>query len=82
MHHVAVVHPSASIGDMNEDGNNSGYRALFHELRRLGYIEGQNLIVERYSAEGRQERYVGLARDVVHLLNFRDVGELLRRKLQ
>jgi putative ABC transport system substrate-binding protein len=34
-------------------------------LSRLGYIEGQNLAVERYSAEGRIERYAGLAREVV-----------------
>jgi hypothetical protein len=30
--------------------NDSGF---FAELRRLGYVEGENLIIERYSAEGR-----------------------------
>jgi putative ABC transport system substrate-binding protein len=52
---------------MNETGNNPGYRALFRELRQLGYVEGRNLIVERYSAEGGgRERYAEIAPNVVH----------------
>jgi putative ABC transport system substrate-binding protein len=35
------------------------------ELRRLGYVEGQNLIIERYSAEGHHERYADHARNIV-----------------
>ena len=31
-----------------------------NRLRELGYIEGQNLIVEYRFAEGREERYSGL----------------------
>ena len=42
------------------------YRAFFEELSRLGYVQGQNLGVERYSGEGRPERYAELARDVVN----------------
>jgi len=30
----------------------------------LGYIEGQNLLIERYSGEGRALRYPELAREV------------------
>ena len=40
-------------------------RAFFDELRRLGYIEGENLIIERYSAEGHHERYADIAREIV-----------------
>jgi putative ABC transport system substrate-binding protein len=43
----------------------SAWRAFFRELRRLGYIEGENLIIERYSAEGHHERYADLARQIV-----------------
>ena len=45
----------------------SGYlfEGLFSELRRLGYVEGDNLVIERYSGEGRAARYPELARDVV-----------------
>jgi putative ABC transport system substrate-binding protein len=31
----------------------------------LGYVEGENLIIERYSAEGHHERYADLARQIV-----------------
>ena len=41
------------------------FRAFLEELGRLGYVEGQNLVVERYSAEGRRERHAELAREVV-----------------
>jgi putative tryptophan/tyrosine transport system substrate-binding protein len=34
-------------------------------LKRLGFSEGQNLVVERYSAEGRRDRHAELAREVV-----------------
>jgi ABC-type uncharacterized transport system substrate-binding protein len=35
-------------------------------LGRLGYVEGQNLVVERYSAGGRTEQFADLAREVVN----------------
>ena len=31
----------------------------------MGYVEGENLIIERYSAEGHHERYANLAREIV-----------------
>jgi ABC-type uncharacterized transport system substrate-binding protein len=65
VYRIAVVRPSGSVADMTEAGDNPSYRALFNELRRLGYVERQNLIVERYSGEGHQERYAELAREVV-----------------
>src|SRR5262249_17470158 len=36
-------------------------------LRELGYVEGQNLIVEYRFAEGREERYDGFAAELVAL---------------
>jgi putative tryptophan/tyrosine transport system substrate-binding protein len=62
---IAIVHPSVSIADMSETGENPYYPALFRELRRLGYVEGENLIVARYSGEGREDRYSDLCRQVV-----------------
>ena len=50
---------------LSETGGLPIFRALFQELRRLGYVEGQNLVVERYSGEGRTEYYAELARNVV-----------------
>ena len=57
--------PSAKVSDISVSGP-PRYRAFFEELSRLGYVEGQNLGVERYSGEGRPERYAELARDVVN----------------
>jgi putative ABC transport system substrate-binding protein len=50
---------------LTEDGGLPALAAFFKELRQLGYIEGGNLRVERYSGEGRTEHYADLARDVV-----------------
>ena len=61
---IAVVASVTKVSDMRAD-KNWLYRAFFEELNRLGFIEGQNLVVERYSAEGRRERHVELAREVV-----------------
>ena len=49
---LAIVHPSTPVAEMSESGDYR-YRALFEELRGLGHVEGRNLIVEHYSAEGR-----------------------------
>src|SRR5262245_14486278 len=43
------------------------WEALFERLRELGYIEGQNLAVERRWAEGTAERYHELAAELVAL---------------
>jgi putative ABC transport system substrate-binding protein len=43
------------------------WEALFQGLRELGYIEGQNLAVERRWADGRAERYHELAAEIVAL---------------
>jgi putative ABC transport system substrate-binding protein len=64
-YHIALVHPSVSIADMSESGGYPPYAALFKELRRLGYIEGVNLVVTRYSGAGRETHYPELCQEVV-----------------
>jgi putative ABC transport system substrate-binding protein len=64
MKRISIVSPATKVGDMKATGIRV-YRVFFEELRRLGYIEGKNLIVERYSGEGRTERFDNLAREVV-----------------
>src|SRR6185436_11481326 len=66
MKRIAYVHPSAKVSEISVSGR-PYYRAFFEELSRLGYVEGQNIGVERYSGEGRPERYAELARDVLIL---------------
>ena len=43
------------------------WEALMLRLRELGYVEGQNLVVERRWAEGRADRYHELAAELVAL---------------
>jgi putative ABC transport system substrate-binding protein len=40
-------------------------RAFVQGLRALGYVEGQNLILERRSAEGRFERFGDIVAELV-----------------
>ena len=40
-------------------------RQFYETLRGLGDVEASNLVVERYSAEGRSERFAALAAEVV-----------------
>jgi putative ABC transport system substrate-binding protein len=42
------------------------YRAFFDEMSRLGFIEGKNLIAERYSADGDTDRFPQLVRDIIN----------------
>jgi putative tryptophan/tyrosine transport system substrate-binding protein len=62
---IAIFHPAIPVTLLTETGGGSAWRAFFRELRRLGYVEGQNLIIERYSAEGHHERYADIARQIV-----------------
>jgi putative tryptophan/tyrosine transport system substrate-binding protein len=61
---VAIVANAQSISNISETDHL--YGVLLKELRRLGYVEGQSLIVQRYSAFGRTERLEKLAEEVVH----------------
>src|SRR6266436_6551828 len=62
---IAIFHPAIPTALLTETGAGSAWRAFFGELRRLGYVEGENLIIERYSAEVHHERYADLARQIV-----------------
>ncbi len=64
-HRIAIFHPAIPTRLLTETGGGSAWRAFFGELRRLGYVEGENLIIERYSAEGHHDRYAALAREIV-----------------
>ena len=65
VYRIAVVSTSTPLSDISEMGTRPSYRAFFGRLRQLGYIEGQNLSVERYSDEGRTDHFDELAARVV-----------------
>ena len=49
-------------------GQNTANLAAFRQgLRELGYVEGQNLVIEYRSADGRAERFPDLAIELVRL---------------
>ena len=48
---LAIFSPSESSTLMHGHSENRYYRVLFEELRRLGWVEGQNLTVEGYGRE-------------------------------
>jgi putative tryptophan/tyrosine transport system substrate-binding protein len=68
VYHVAVIGPTEP-SDMSEAGHDHAqarlWRAFFGELRRLGYIEGKNLVVERYFGGSLAEIYRDVVSDVV-----------------
>jgi putative tryptophan/tyrosine transport system substrate-binding protein len=66
VYRIAMVHPSAPTIDLNEGSKGSlTIPAIFKELRRLGYVEGQNLSIDRYSGGGHRDEYPELARKIV-----------------
>jgi putative tryptophan/tyrosine transport system substrate-binding protein len=56
------VAPSRPIEELRTNPVN---RAFLDELARLGFVEGQNLAVDRYSGSGHMDSYPELARTVV-----------------
>jgi putative ABC transport system substrate-binding protein len=64
-HRIAMFHPAIPTRLLTETGGGSAWRAFFGELRRLGYVEGENLIIERYSADENHDRYAPIARQIV-----------------
>jgi putative ABC transport system substrate-binding protein len=47
--------------------NGANINALREGLRQRGYAEGQNLVIEYHSADGRDDRFPGLARELLAL---------------
>jgi putative tryptophan/tyrosine transport system substrate-binding protein len=63
---AAFAHPTVPVADQNQASKGSlAIPAIFEELIRLGYVEGRNLLIERYSGEGRAAHYPDLARQIV-----------------
>jgi putative ABC transport system substrate-binding protein len=64
-HRIAFVHSGIPADQLTETAGPFWVRRFYETLRRLGHVEGGNLVVERYSAEGRSDRYAALAAAVV-----------------
>ena len=81
MHRLAFVHSGIPADKLTESGGPFWVRRVYQSLRELGDVEGQNLVVERFSAEGRSERFAPLAEEVVSrnpdviIVNFNDLAK-------
>ena len=60
---IAIVAPARSVEEVT---TSPIYRAFLDELARLGFTEGQTLVVDRYSGYGHMDSYSELARTVVN----------------
>lgn len=80
LHRLAFVHSGIPADKLTESAGPFWVRRVYETLRGLGDIEGKNLVVERFSAEGRSERFAPLAAEVVArtpdviLVNFDDLA--------
>ncbi len=68
VYRVGLIFASSPVSEMaGPQPVNPLVRAFAHGLRDLGYVEGQNLILERQSAAGRFERFGDLVAGLVRL---------------
>jgi putative tryptophan/tyrosine transport system substrate-binding protein len=64
-HRIAFVHSGIPADHLTETAGPFWVRRFYETLRGLGDAEGGNLVVERFAAEGRSERFAALAAEVV-----------------
>jgi ABC transporter substrate binding protein len=66
VYRIAFAHPTAAMADQDQASKGPPViPAIFEELIRLGYVEGRNLLIERYFGEGRAAHYPDLVRQIV-----------------
>jgi putative tryptophan/tyrosine transport system substrate-binding protein len=63
VYRIAIASASSSVSDMSE--THPVWGPLFRELRRLGYVEGKNAVLLRFSAGADITRFDLMVRDVV-----------------
>jgi putative ABC transport system substrate-binding protein len=59
---IAIISPSRPVGELK---SHPYFRSFLKELSRRGFVEGEHLIVDRYSGGGQTASYADLARTVV-----------------
>src|ERR1044072_611893 len=64
-HRLAFVHSGIPAAELTETAGPFWVRRFYQTLRGLGYADGANIVVERYSAEGRSQHFASLAAAVV-----------------
>jgi len=68
VYRVGVILTTSPVSEMiGSHPAHGGIDIFLRELKARGYFEGQNLIVERRSAEGKSERYREIVADLIRL---------------
>ena len=68
VYRVGLIANAAPISELaGPEPIGPSFRAFVQGLRALGYVEGQNLMLERRSAEGRYERFDEIVAELVRL---------------
>src|SRR5499433_475970 len=68
VYRVGLIVTTSPVSEMTgSEPVHPSVRAFVQGLRALGYVEGQNLILERRSAEGRFERFGDIVAELVRL---------------
>jgi putative tryptophan/tyrosine transport system substrate-binding protein len=62
---VASMHPSTKVEDQRIGSSDPVFTFLLEEMKRLGYVEGVNFVLDRYSAEGQYDRNPEIAHNIV-----------------
>jgi putative ABC transport system substrate-binding protein len=66
VYRMALAYPTVPVADQTQASKGSlVIPAILEELPRLGYVEGRNLLIERYSGEGRAAHYPDLVSQIV-----------------
>lgn len=66
VYRLAIAHPTRSVDQLHSTGIARRFSdGFFDELRRRGYVEGQNLTVEAYSGEGKSTLFSVLTERIV-----------------
>jgi putative ABC transport system substrate-binding protein len=91
---LAVAQPAGKVSKIgvlmlgSATTNPQGFEAFTQSLRELGYIEGQNIVIEQRYAEGSSERLPALAAELANLhvdvfvVNFNRVAEAVQQTTQ
>jgi putative ABC transport system substrate-binding protein len=68
VYRVALIFTTSPVSEMTgPEPVHPAARAFVQGLRALGYVEGQNLILERRSAEGHYDRFAAIVTELVRL---------------
>ena len=65
---IAVLYVAAPVADLSgASPKHSSMRAFLEGMREFGWVDGQNIAIERRSAEGRADRYAALVHEMLDL---------------